>query len=271
MPELPEVETTRRGIARFVEGAVVSEVVLRKRALRYPIPRKVTTELPGEMIRAVERRGKYLLLRSDAGTVMIHLGMSGSLRIVETTVAPEKHDHVDIVLDDVIALRLRDPRRFGAVLWLKGDVAAHPLLKDLGPEPLSRAFDAEYLQHKLARRKAAIKTVIMDSKVVVGVGNIYASEALFMSHVLPTRPASSLTAEECVALAAAIKKVLKASIKQGGTTLRDFVDGSGKPGYFAQKLTVYGRADEPCRICATPIEQLVLAQRATYFCRRCQQ
>lgn len=270
MPELPEVETTCRGISRFVEGAVVSEVVLRKRALRYPIPRSLATELPGEMIRAVERRGKYLLLRSDAGTVLIHLGMSGSLRIVETTVPPEKHDHVDIVLDDVIALRLRDPRRFGAVLWVQGDVHQHALLSKLGPEPLSRAFNAEYLRNKLARRKSAIKTVIMDSKVVVGVGNIYASEALFMAGVLPTREAASLTDEECAALVRVIKKVLKASIKQGGTTLRDFVDGTGKPGYFAQKLKVYGRAGEPCAKCKSAIEHLVQGQRASYFCPRCQ-
>ena len=269
MPELPEVETSRKGILPFVEGAMVTEVVLRKRRLRYPIPSTLAADLPGQLIHAVERRGKYLLLRTEVGTVIIHLGMSGSLRIVETSVAPEKHDHVDIVLDDVIALRLRDPRRFGALLWSQ-DADNHPLIKSLGPEPLTHAFHARYLFERSRKRRQAVKAFIMDSRTVVGVGNIYASEALFGARVNPLMAAGDLSEAQAEALVVAIKKVLRAAIRQGGTTLRDFVDGSGRPGYFAQKLKVYGRDGEPCSVCGSEIVQVKQGQRATYYCPVCQ-
>ncbi|ALP54673.1 hypothetical protein Tel_00395 [Candidatus Tenderia electrophaga] len=270
MPELPEVETTRSGIAPNVEGRAVAEVVLRRRKLRYPVPRALLVELPGQVIEQVERRAKYLLLRSAAGTVLIHLGMSGSLRLMAAATPAEKHDHIDIVLDNGQALRLRDPRRFGAVLWLSGDPLQHRLLASLGPEPLSEGFDADYLYQRSRRRKQAVKQFIMDSHTVVGVGNIYASEALFRAGIRPQLAAGRLSRLRCEALVAAIKAVLGLAIEQGGTTLRDFVDGGGKPGYFKQRLQVYGRVGEPCLQCEKPIKQLRQGQRASYYCPACQ-
>ena len=270
MPELPEVETTRGGIAPHIEGKTVAELVLRRRKLRYPVPQSLLVDLPGQLIDKVERRGKYLLLRSEAGTVMIHLGMSGSLRLVDAETPAEKHDHIDIVFENTQALRLRDPRRFGAVLWLKGDPLEHKLLVSLGPEPLSEAFDAEYLFKCSRKRKQAVKLFVMDSHTVVGVGNIYASEALFRAGIRPQLAAGKLTRQRCMALVEAIKVVLNAAIRQGGTTLRDFVDGGGKPGYFKQKLQVYGRGGEPCRQCDATIKLLRQGQRASYYCPACQ-
>lgn len=270
MPELPEVETTRSGIAPHIEGQVVAEVVLRRRKLRYPVPRTLLVELPGQSIEQVQRRAKYLLLRTVAGTLLIHLGMSGSLRLVPADTPAEKHDHIDVVFDNGQALRLRDPRRFGAVLWLSGDSLTHRLLADLGPEPLSEAFDADYLYRRSRKRKQAVKQFIMDSHTVVGVGNIYASEALYRAGIRPQLAAGRLSRPRCERLVAAIKAVLGEAIQQGGTTLRDFVAGDGKPGYFKQELQVYGRVGEPCRQCAGLIKQLRQGQRASYYCPTCQ-
>jgi formamidopyrimidine-DNA glycosylase len=270
VPELPEVETTRRGIAPHIEGGVVTEVVLRRRMLRYPVPPRLLTDLPGAVIERVERRGKYLLLRTAAGTVIIHLGMSGNLRLVDPATPVAKHDHVDIVIDGERLLRFHDPRRFGLVLWCSGEVLEHPLLSTLGPEPLESGFDGAYLHERSRTRRQAIKQFIMDSHVVVGVGNIYASESLFLAGVKPQAAAGKLTRPRYERLAEAIQTVLQAAIEQGGTTLRDFVDGEGRPGYFQQQLNVYGRAGEPCHQCGTEIKQLRQGQRATYYCPVCQ-
>ena len=270
MPELPEVETTRSGIAPHVEGRVVTEVVLRRRKLRYPVPRTLLADLPGQMVERVERRAKYLLLRCEAGTVLIHLGMSGSLRLVAADVPAEKHDHIDIVFENGQALRLRDPRRFGAVLWLTGDPMEHKLLATLGPEPLSDEFDADYLYQHSRKRKVAVKQFIMDSHTVVGVGNIYASEALFRAGIRPQLAAGRLSRRRCELLVESIKSVLGQAIAEGGTTLRDFVDGEGRPGYFKQQLQVYGRAGEPCRVCAGIIREVRQGQRASFYCPACQ-
>lgn len=270
MPELPEVETTRSGIAPHVEGKAVEELVLRRRKLRYPVPQTLLVDLPGQLISKVGRRGKYLLLHAETGTVMVHLGMSGSLRLVDVEVPAEKHDHIDIVFEGGKALRLHDPRRFGSVLWLEGDPLEHKLLVKLGPEPLSEAFDADYLYQRSRKRKQAIKQFVMDSHTVVGVGNIYASEALFTAGIRPQLAAGKLSRPRCEALVAAIKNVLAQAIEQGGTTLRDFVDGNGKPGYFQQQLLVYGREAEPCSRCGKAIKMLRLGQRASYYCPSCQ-
>ncbi len=270
MPELPEVETTRRGVAPHVTNHVVSKVILRCKKLRYPVPSSITRELPGCAVDAVERRGKYLLLVTERGTVMVHLGMSGSLRLVDAALPAEKHDHVDIVFENGQALRLHDPRRFGAVLWIKGDPFEHELLSHLGPEPLSDDFDGDYLYQLSRKRKIAIKQFVMDSKVVVGVGNIYASESLFLAGIRPQSVAGRVSRIRYHALAEAIKLVLAAAIKQGGTTLRDFVDGSGKPGYFQQQLNVYGRDGAACSQCGATIKLLKQGQRSSYYCPSCQ-
>ncbi len=270
MPELPEVETTRAGIAPHVIGQAVVKVVVRNAKLRYPVPDSLEQEMVGQCIESVHRRGKYLLLKTLQGTAMIHLGMSGSLRIVDTTVAAEKHDHVDIVLANGQCLRLHDPRRFGSVLWEAGDVMQHKLLVSLGPEPLSDEFDLDYLFRNSRKRTQAVKLFVMDSHRVVGVGNIYANEALFMAGLRPTVPAGEISRKRYQVLVTSIKEVLTAAIAQGGTTLKDFVDGSGKPGYFQQQLNVYGRAGEPCHVCGKVIEHIKLGQRATYYCPRCQ-
>lgn len=270
MPELPEVETTRRGIAPYLQGCAVVEVVVRRRQLRYPVPPRLLADLPGNVIDRVERRGKYLLLRTAAGSVIIHLGMSGNLRIVDAATPVVKHDHVDIVLDGGRSLRFHDPRRFGAVLWCSGEPLEHELLCDLGPEPLEAGFDGGYLHERSRGRTQSIKQFIMDSHTVVGVGNIYASESLFLAGIRPQAAAGKVTRLRYERLAQAIQRVLQAAIEQGGTTLRDFVDGEGKPGYFQQQLNVYGRAGEPCHQCGTVIKQLRQGQRATYYCPVCQ-
>ena len=270
MPELPEVETTRRGIEPYIKGAMVTDVIVRQRQLRYPVPPVLLTDLPGQCIKAVERRGKYLLIGTDAGTVIIHLGMSGNLRLLELTAPVEKHDHLDIVIENEFCLRFHDPRRFGAVLWTCDDPAEHKLLASLGPEPLGKSFSGEYLYERSRKRRQSIKQFIMDSHIVVGVGNIYASEALFLAGIRPRLAAGKISRQRCDELVKAIKKILRAAIKQGGTTLRDFVGGTGKPGYFKQRLNVYGRAGEPCSRCETPIKQLRLGQRASYYCPHCQ-
>src|SRR5579863_7964635 len=249
MPELPEVETARRGIAPHLLGRRVTAVTVRDRRLRWPVPAALTKELPGQRIEAVTRRAKYLLLKTAAGTAILHLGMSGSLRILPADTPPQKHDHVDLVMDTGKLLRLRGPRRFGALLWTQGDPERHKLLKDLGPEPLGDEFDGDYLLEQSRGRKVAVKQFIMDSKMVVGVGNIYASESLFLAGIRPQQAAGRVSLKEYTALARGIKKVLTASIKAGGTTLRDFMREDGEPGYFKQRLRVYDREGLACYRC----------------------
>jgi len=270
MPELPEVETARRGIEPHLKGRRVREVVVRDRRLRWPVPPALKRELTGQRIQAVSRRGKYLLLHTAKGTALLHLGMSGSLRVLPKDTPPQKHDHVDIVLDSGQALRLRDPRRFGALLWTRDDPARHALLRHLGPEPLGDALDGEYLFAESRGRKVAVKQFIMDSHVVVGVGNIYASESLFLAALRPQRQAGRVSRKEYAALAKGIKKVLSASIKAGGTTLRDFAREDGEPGYFSQRLRVYDRKGEKCYRCGGVIVAKATGQRMTYWCRDCQ-
>ena len=270
MPELPEVETTRRGIAPHILGKQVTGVTIRERKLRWPIPSRLPAYMKNNTVRAVSRRAKYLLVETDTGTLMIHLGMSGSLRIVGKDQALRKHDHVDITFADGSILRYHDPRKFGSMHWITGDVAAHPLLCDLGPEPLADDFSSDYLFGVSRKRKAPVKTFIMDSHVVVGVGNIYASESLFRAGIHPKRRAGRVSAGRMHGLAVAIKSVLVRAIEAGGTTLRDFHGGDGEPGYFRQQLDVYDREGLPCRQCETPITAIVLGQRSTFYCKSCQ-
>jgi len=270
MPELPEVETTCRGIAPRIQGETIEKVIIRQTKLRWPIPQNLNTKIKNQIINSVTRRGKYLLLTTDMGTVIIHLGMSGSLRVIASNLAAEKHDHVDIVFKNGTCLRLRDPRRFGAVLFTADDPMQHKLLNNLGPEPLEKDFNTNYLFNKSRKRSVTIKSFIMDSKIVVGVGNIYASESLFKAGIHPKKAAGQVTKGKYSLLVKAIKTVLKAAIKSGGTTLKDFTKSDGKPGYFKQKLSVYGRKGEPCPICGKAITHSVIGQRATYYCTHCQ-
>jgi formamidopyrimidine-DNA glycosylase len=270
MPELPEVETTGRGIAPWVEGQRVTAVEVRHAGLRWPVPPALAQELEGCVIERVTRRGKYLLLQTARGHVLVHLGMSGSLRIVEPGAPVKKHDHVDFALANGKVLRFHDPRRFGCILWLTGDPMAHPLLAGLGPEPLSEDFDASYLFARSRKRTSPVKQFIMDSHVVVGVGNIYANEALFLAGILPTRKAGSISKARYTKLVAAIRQVLASAISSGGTTLRDFVGGDGKPGYFKLQLHVYGRGGEPCCRCHGKLTEIRQGQRTTVYCPRCQ-
>jgi formamidopyrimidine-DNA glycosylase len=266
MPEIPEVETSRRGIEPHLVGATILHAVVRNGRLRWPVSDEIHT-LSDKPVLSVQRRAKYLLLELPEGWIIIHLGMSGSLRILSEELPAEKHDHVDLVMSNGKVLRYTDPRRFGAWLWTK-ELEGHNVLAHLGPEPLSDAFDAEYLKAKCAKKKSPIKPWLMDNKLVVGVGNIYASESLFAAGIHPDRLASSLSAQECELLVRVIKAVLLRSIEQGGTTLKDFLQSDGKPGYFAQELQVYGRKDEPCRVCGAPIVATKHAQRATFYCRQ---
>ncbi|GEN25660.1 formamidopyrimidine-DNA glycosylase [Halomonas cupida] len=278
MPELPEVETTRRGIAPHVEGREIREVIVRESRLRLPVPDDLVDRLVGARFDRLARRAKYLLLplqdgddaHLERGTLIWHLGMSGSLRIVRLGDLPRKHDHVDLVLDDGGILRYHDPRRFGFVDWLQGSVANDPRLAKLGPEPLSEAFDGARLFEMSRGRRIAVKPFLMDNTVVVGVGNIYAAEALFLAGIDPRRAAGRISRERYDRLAAACREVLAAAITQGGTTLRDFVGGTGEPGYFAQRLNVYGRDGEPCRRCGAELRLVTLGQRASVFCAACQ-
>lgn len=270
MPELPEVETVRRGIAPHIEGKLIKRVVIRERRLRWLITPGLQKKLCGDKISQVDRRGKYLLLTLSRGTLLIHLGMSGRLRIFPEAKAAEKHDHVDIVFEDGQILRYTDARRFGSLLWATGDPQRHKLLARLGPEPLESVFDACYLFDISRNKKLPVKSLIMDSHVVVGVGNIYANEALFLAGIDPLRAAGNLTMKDSSQLARIIKKVLKAAIKSGGTTLRDFVSADGRPGYFQQKLYVYGRGGLPCTACGTSLTEIRVGQRSTVFCLNCQ-
>ena len=268
MPELPE-ETTRRGVEPYSRGRVVQQLVVREPRLRWPVPDNLAQLLCGQTIEAVERRAKYLMFRTAAGSLLVHLGMSGSLRVVTPDMAPGRHDHIDILFEDGIRLRYNDPRRFGCFLWLEPG-QEHPLLIHLGPEPLSPDFDGELLYRRSRGRTGPIKNFIMDGKVVVGVGNIYANEALFLSGIRPDRAAGRTSLARYERLAENIKQVLTSAIEQGGTTLRDFVGGDGKPGYFAQHLYVYGRAGEPCKRCGTRLRELRLGQRSSVYCVACQ-
>ena len=243
---------------------------MRDRRLRWPIDAKIESAIRGQLVRRVDRRAKYLLIGSDAGTLIVHLGMSGSLRIVSPDVPPRPHDHWDLVIDSGKVLRFHDPRRFGSLHWTLGDPLDHPLLAKLGPEPLSGDFDGEYLYRATRKRRVAIKQLIMNSHVVVGVGNIYANEALFRAGIAPRRAAGRLTRAQAQALVHAIKSVLQEAIQIGGTTLRDYVSATGTPGYFKQKLFVYERAKQPCRVCKTPIKQVAQGQRSSYWCATCQ-
>lgn len=273
MPELPEVESTRRGLAPLLIGRTITRVVIRRRRLRLPIPRALDAALPGQRVTAITRRAKYLLLGTVAGTALIHLGMSGSLRMQRAALAPGPHDHWDLLFDDGGVLRLNDPRRFGVLLWTAGDPLAHPLLRDLGPEPLE--LDAAALARHLATRahgrRVAVKQFLMDQRIVVGVGNIYVSEALFRARVRPGRAAGRVSAAEWRAVARGIRSVLNHAIEVGGTTLRDFTGPDGTPGYFRIRLAVYGRAGQACRRCRATIRQRVQGQRATYWCPGCQE
>tara|TARA_B110000444_G_scaffold243840_1_gene262699 strand:+ start:438 stop:1253 length:816 start_codon:yes stop_codon:yes gene_type:complete len=270
LPELPEVETTRRGIEPHIKNKKVSEVILRRKTLRWPITPALSKDLPGETIKSVSRRGKYLLLTSKKGTLVIHLGMSGSLRIVDTNRPAAKHDHVDIVFANNRVLRYTDPRRFGCMLWETESIEAHPLLASLGPEPLSDEFNSEYLFKKSRARNVAIKTFIMDSKVVVGVGNIYANESLFLAGINPKRSAGKISKPRYEKLLQCIQLVLQRAIDVGGTTLRDFTGSDGEPGYFAQSLHVYGRKGEPCNVCKATLKEIRQGQRSTVYCSYCQ-
>lgn len=270
MPELPEVETARRGIEPYLLGQAVTGLVVREPRLRWPVPEDLPDKLRARRIQRVGRRGKYLLLATDTGTLILHLGMSGSVRIADPAQPPRKHDHFDLVLASGLCLRFHDPRRFGCLLWTEADPATHPLLADLGPEPLEADFSGRLLHEKSRGRSAPVKAFIMDSHVVVGVGNIYANESLFRAGIAPTRAAGRVSLERYEKLAESIRAVLRASIAQGGTTLRDFVNEAGNPGYFRQTLEVYERAGEPCRRCGALIRLARLGQRATYWCGKCQ-
>jgi formamidopyrimidine-DNA glycosylase len=275
VPELPEVEITRRGLAAHLTGLTIKDVVIRNASLRWPIPKNLPGLLRGQTIVSLKRRAKYLLMDCGSGTLILHLGMSGSLRILPVGTPPEKHDHFDLVLSNGTLMRLRDPRRFGAVLWHSGDVHIHPLLANLGPEPLENGplendFDARYLYQATRGRSVSIKQCIMDSHIVVGVGNIYANEALFRAAIKPQLAAGKLSLPRCAKLVAEIRATLAEAINLGGSTLRDFVNTSGQAGYFQQTYWVYGRAGESCRRCGSPIKQIRQGLRSTFYCGSCQ-
>ena len=270
MPELPEVETTRRGLAPHLQGQRVAAVIVRNRALRWPVPRDLAAKVAGRTVRAVERRGKYLMIDCGTGWIILHLGMSGSLQVVPQSIPAGKHDHFDLVLASGMVARLTDPRRFGAVLWASDDPLRHPLLARLAPEPLGAEFDAKWLHTHTRGRSASIKTMVMNSHVVVGVGNIYASESLFHAGIHPSLAAGRLSLTRCANLVLAIKKTLSSAIDAGGSSLRNYVGAEGRPGTFQQTCFVYGRQGEPCRRCGTAIRALRHGQRSTFFCPTCQ-
>lgn len=272
MPELPEVEVTRQSLLPVVHHAIIKQLIVRQPQLRWLIPSKqLSKELKNAEILSISRRGKYLLFEVPNGFFLIHLGMSGHLKFLSSSTPPDKHDHVEFIFKAGTRLRYYDPRRFGAVLWLGKYPLEHPLLAHLGCEPLSDVFTAEYLFQKSRKSKLAIKTFLMDQKIVVGIGNIYASESLFLAGIHPLRPAQQLTQSECNTLTKACKKILNTAIAQGGTTLKDFAHTDGKPGYFSHSLQVYGKAEMPCPKCKTRITQLRINQRSSYFCESCQQ
>jgi formamidopyrimidine-DNA glycosylase len=269
VPELPEVEISRRGLLAHLRGRVATGVVVRNPALRYPVSIDLAEQIVGRTLNDIGRRGKYLLLDFGTGQLLIHLGMSGSLRVIDPCLPPTKHDHIDIEFGSLV-MRLHDPRRFGAVLWLGSNAAEHGLLRGLGVEPLSEAFNEESLYRVTRGRRAAIKLVLMDSHAVVGIGNIYASESLFRAGIRPTRAAQRLTRLQCKHLVEAVRRTLQDALSAGGSSLRDFVASDGSPGHFQRQHFVYGRAGEPCRYCRAPIRSLRQGQRSTFFCATCQ-
>lgn len=270
MPELPEVETTRRGLALHLVGQRIARAIVRNPGLRWEIAPGLSRRLEGQSIRALSRRGKYLLIECTAGCLILHLGMSGSLRLLPAATPAERHDHFDLVLENGWCMRLRDPRRFGAVLWTAGEPLHHPLLAGLGVEPLTRAFNARWLYQHTRGRTAAIKQVLMDGRGVAGIGNIYANEALFRAGIHPRTAAGDLGLARLAKLVQAVKTTLRLAIRAGGSSLRDFVGTTGEPGRFQQRYRVYGRTGQPCRRCGTPVRQLRLGQRATFYCPHCQ-
>ena len=275
MPELPEVETSRRGIEPHILHRKITAVSIRDHRLRWPIPRQLPSRVEGRTIAEVNRRAKYIDLvvndaTTQAGHVIIHLGMSGSLRICELNTPAEKHDHIDIIFDNGKLLRLRDPRRFGCVLWHEGELDQHKLITKLGPEPLHGSFDTDYPYRSTRGRRCSIKSHIMNSHIVVGVGNIYACESLFHAGINPKREAGRISRARLERLVTAIKDTLAEAIKRGGTTLRDFTAEDGKPGYFAQQLNVYGRAGEACPACGNRVKQITQQNRSTFYCPQCQ-
>ncbi|SFR62955.1 DNA-(apurinic or apyrimidinic site) lyase [Marinobacter daqiaonensis] len=269
MPELPEVETTRRGIAPHCEGKAVARLTIRDSRLRWPVPDDLPELLAGQTLRQADRRAKYLLLRFDHGTVLVHLGMSGSLRVITDGSSPLKHDHIELLFNDGTLLRFNDPRRFGCWLW-STEPDRHILLANLGPEPLSGEFSGAYLHRKAQGRKTPVKSFLMDNRIVVGVGNIYANEALFKTGIHPNRAAGRVSAGRYHQLCEAVKETLSGAILMGGTTLRDFVNSDGKPGYFAQSLQAYGRGGLPCFNCQRPLKEIRMNQRTTVYCSHCQ-
>jgi formamidopyrimidine-DNA glycosylase len=270
MPELPEVETTRRGLEPLLVGQRVKAVVIRNRALRQPVPRGLARSIVGATVRKLARRGKYLLVDCGSGTLIIHLGMSGRLWVVRDAAAPTTHDHFDLVLEDGTVVRLRDPRRFGLVLWQPGDPLAHGLLARIGPEPLDAGFNGAVLHAATRRRSAAIKHVLMDSRIVAGVGNIYANEALFRAGISPRAAAGRLSRDRCALLAEKVRETLELAIVAGGSSLRDYVRSDGLAGNYQSQFLVYDRAREPCRQCRTPIREIRQGQRSTFYCPKCQ-
>ena len=271
MPELPEVETIRRGIEKQIVAKPIERVIVRQSQLRWLVPKLLTKQLLQQKIQSVTRRGKYLLMHTAVGTVIMHFGMSGFLRLQSKQTQYDKHAHVVFVFENGLYLSFIDPRRFGAVLWTADDPLRHTLLNRLGPEPLASNFSADYLYQQTRKRKLAIKSLIMDSHVVVGVGNIYAQEALFQAEIDPRLPASHLSQQQCQSLVICIQDILNAAIKQGGTTLKNFQDCEGKPGYFVQSLQVYGREGQPCFQCKRPLQLVRINQRSTVYCANCQQ
>ncbi|MDN3608512.1 bifunctional DNA-formamidopyrimidine glycosylase/DNA-(apurinic or apyrimidinic site) lyase [Vibrio ostreicida] len=267
MPELPEVEVSRMGISPHLTGQTIAKLTIRTPKLRWDIPTALK-KMEGQVIRHISRRAKYLFIETDAGSALVHLGMSGSLRILDAEIEPGKHDHVDLKLTNGKVLRYNDPRRFGAWLWTEDN--DHEALRNMGPEPLTDAFCSDYIAQKAKGRRVAVKQFIMDNKVVVGVGNIYANESLFSARIHPLSPAGVITLNQWQRLVLEIKQVLETAIKQGGTTLKDFAQADGKPGYFAQELQVYGKAGHPCSHCGAVIQEQKVGQRNTFFCNVCQ-
>ncbi len=270
MPELPEVETTRRGIEPHLVGRTITAFTARVAKLRLPLPADLSWQLVGQRVEEIARRGKYLLVRCGAGTLVIHLGMTGHLRVVPADAPVGPHDHVELALDNGLLLRLTDPRKFGTLLWTTDEPLRHPLLASLGPEPLESGFDGAYLCLNSRGRRVAVKPFLMESRVVVGVGNIYANEALFRAGIDPARPAGTLSGRECDTLVAAVRSVLEEAIAQGGTSLESFLVNDERPGYFRLKLAVYGRAGEPCPTCGSAVKLSRLGGRSTYWCSNCQ-
>ena len=270
MPELPEVESTRQGLLREVVGSTIASVIVRDRRLRWPVPAELPERLEGRTIRDIGRRAKYLLFAVGSGTVLVHLGMSGSLRLLETDSRLQPHDHIDLILGDGRRMRYNDPRRFGCWLWTGLDPTRHRLLAHLGPEPLGPEFDGGWLRARLRGRTAPIKNLLMDSRIVAGVGNIYANEALFMAGIDPRRGGGRIARRRLDGLVSSIRQVLSTAVAAGGTTLRDYVRADGSLGEYSGRLGVYGRDGEPCPRCAAPIAKVVIGQRTTWFCRRCQ-